>query len=233
LSQSGCGAEFRQSEAEYRQFESDAAGFVLAGGKSARMGRDKALVQFAGKPLVAHALSILQRAGLPAAIAGAQSDLAAFAPVVNDTEPGRGPLAGVCVALASTAARYAVFLSIDLPFLPPSLLIYLLHHARITRSAVVVPSVAGFGQTFPAVLDRAVLPALQAALERGNGGCFAAFQAAAGSLSQEVSSVGVEVLAQSGQVTHLQGLPAAHWFLNVNSADDLERAKMLRMQDIA
>src|SRR5208283_1504444 len=133
----------------------DATGFVLAGGRSARMGQDKALLQFAGQPLIAYALSILADAGLPASIAGADPEsraaLSAYAPVIDDSQPGLGPLAGVCEALAATTARYAVFLSVDTPFVPPSLVAYLLHHARITGHAVTVPSVAGFAQTFPAV----------------------------------------------------------------------------------
>ena len=136
----------------------DAAGFVLAGGQSSRMGQDKALLLFAGRPLVAHALSILTQAGLPASIAGARPSartaLESFAPVVEDPESGLGPLAGICAALASTSARYAVFLPVDLPLLPPALIGFLLHHARITGRAVTVPAVAGFNQTFPAVLDR-------------------------------------------------------------------------------
>jgi molybdenum cofactor guanylyltransferase len=226
LSGAGCGEEFRRSEI-------DAAGFVLAGGQSSRMGRDKALVEFAGRPLVAHALSILQQAGLAASIAGAQSDLAAFAPVVSDSEAGRGPLSGVCAALASTVARYSVFLSVDLPLLPPSLIVYLLHDARITGNAVTVASVAGFDQTFPAVIDRAVLSDLQTALEVGNGGCFAAFQDAAASHGRAISSVAVELLAQSAQVTHPQGLAPAHWFLNINAAEDLKRAEKLYARRIA
>jgi len=119
----------------------DAAGFVLAGGRSSRMGQDKALVQLAGRPLVAHALAVLRNAGLEASLAGASSSLAAFAPVVEDYESGRGPLGGICSALASTAARRAVFLPVDLALLPVSLVDYLLYHAQITGRAVTLPSV--------------------------------------------------------------------------------------------
>lgn len=154
----------------------DAAGFVLAGGRSSRMGSDKALVQLAGLPLVAHALEILRSAGVPGAIAGSTSTMEEYAPVIQDIEPGRGPLGGVCAALRSTSARHAIFLSVDSPFIPASLIRYLLHHACVTRAAVTVPSVAGHAQTFPAVIDPMILDRLQSDLDAGAGGCFAAFR---------------------------------------------------------
>ena len=215
----------------------DVAGFVLAGGQSIRMGSDKALLFFAGRPLIAHALFTLREAGLPASIAGAapptRTSLAAYAPVVDDAQPGLGPLSGICAALGATSARFAVFLPVDLPLLPPSLIATLLRRARISGHAVTVTLVNGFTQTFPAVISRAVLPALQSQLHSGQRGCFSGFQAAAASQGQPIASVAVELLAQSGQVTHPLGLPPVRWFLNVNTPQDLHRAEALRLHTIA
>jgi molybdopterin-guanine dinucleotide biosynthesis protein A len=211
----------------------DAAGFVLAGGRSSRMGRDKALIRLTGQPLVVHALQVLREAGLTASIAGGSSSLKAFAPVVEDTEPGLGPLGGICAALASTSARWAVFLPLDLPLLPASLIAFLLDRALITGAAITVPSVNGYAQSFPAVVERAVLPWLRAELEAGRGGCFAAFQAATASLGQSVTVLAVELLVQSGRIAHPESLPAARWFLNVNAPEDLRLATAYRASLIA
>ena len=85
-------------------------------------------------------------------------------------------------------------------------------------------SVNGFAQTFPVVLDRAVLPMLLRELQSGRGGCFSAFQAAAAGLGEAVTVIPVEPLVQCGQVAHPRSLPATWWFLNVNTAHDLRRA---------
>ena len=206
---------------------------MLAGGRSSRMGHDKALLQFAGQPLVEHALCVLREARLSAAVAGARSSLAGFAPVVQDGVPGRGPLGGICAALASTSAHWAVFLPVDLPLLPASLVAFLLYHALVTRSAVTVAAASGFAQTFPAVLHRSTLPALEAELAAGRGGCYAAFQAAALRAGEKISIVAVESLVQAGQIAHPDALPAALWFLNVNTAQDLLRAERYRAAGIA
>ncbi len=125
----------------------DAAGFVLAGGRSSRMGRDKALVELGGRTLAAHAVDLLRSAGLSATIAGARSELAGVAPVIKDEAPDQGPLSGICSALASTDAELAVFIPVDLPLLPASLLEYLLRHAMTAGRAITLVSVNGFAQT--------------------------------------------------------------------------------------
>lgn len=204
----------------------DAVGFVLAGGRSSRMGADKALVQLGGRPLVARALDLLREAGLTVSIAGGKPELAAFAPLVEDRQSGLGPLSGVCSALASVTVQWAVFTSVDLPLLPASLMACLLCHARITGAAVTVPSVSGFGQTFPAVVARSALPVLEKELSSGRGGCFSGFEAAAAHGCEAVSEVPVELMVQCGQIAHPQGVPAALWFLNVNTVEALRRAEI-------
>ncbi|MGD0892511.1 MAG: molybdenum cofactor guanylyltransferase [Terracidiphilus sp.] len=216
----------------------DVAGFVLAGGQSSRMGEDKALVQFAGRPLVERALETLRAAGLEPSIAGARSSAAiqslkAFAPVVEDMEAGLGPLSGICTALASTDAWRAVFIPVDLPLLPATFVAFLLDHARITGRVVTLASVNGFAQSFPAVVDRAALPALRRELEAGRGGCFAGFQAACAGLDQPMTIIPVETVVQSGQIAHPGRLIPARWFLNVNRPQDLSRAEACFKERIA
>lgn len=222
--------------------EPAAVAFILAGGRSRRMGTDKALVEFKGRPLISHALDLVRAAGLPAFIAGARSPLESFATVVPDSRRDTGPLEGICAALESLKGSpshpaaaasapgvlHAVFLPVDLPLLPPSLLHYLLQHARITGLAVTLPSVNGFAQTFPVVLSRDALPVLGRELDRGHLGCFSAFQLVAAARGEPVSTLPVEVLAQSGKIAHPAALPVARWFLNINAPADLHRASAMR-----
>jgi molybdopterin-guanine dinucleotide biosynthesis protein A len=215
----------------------DAAGFVLAGGQSSRMGSDKALVEFGGRPLIAHAVGILKGAGLPVSIAGARPEvrasLAAYAPVIPDAEAELGPLGGICAALGSTTAPYSVFLPVDVPLMPPSLIVFLVRHALITSTLVTLASVNNSPQTFPAVISRGTLPLLEVELRNRRLGCLAGFQKVAAELGQNVSTLPAEVLVQSGQITHPDALPAVRWFLNINAAADLRMASSLRSSRVS
>lgn len=207
----------------------DVAGFVLAGGRSSRMGRDKALVELKGRTLVSRAIANLEDLGISASIAGARSPLDELAPVFADATPDEGPLRGICTALASTQAELALFLPVDLPLLPASLLGYLVRHAQVRRVAVTLCAVNGFLQTFPVVIRTGLLSHLQRELEAGKRGCAAAFQIAAERCGECVSVVPVELLVQAGQVHDPQALPAYRWFLNLNTPQDVERAARLRV----
>jgi molybdopterin-guanine dinucleotide biosynthesis protein A len=199
----------------------DGSGFVLAGGESSRMGRDKALIKLAGETLVSHALRVLRGADLRASIAGSRSALGQFAEVVQDEASGSGPLGGVCSALASVSTEWAVFTTVDLPLIPPALIRFLIAHAGVTGRAATICSLNGFAQTFPAVVRRDALETLARDLAAGRAGCFAAFAAAG------VSIVPVELAVQAGQVTDERGLAPYQWFSNINTPADLENAERI------
>jgi molybdopterin-guanine dinucleotide biosynthesis protein A len=198
------------------------------------MGQDKALIPLAGKPLIHHALQILRDSGLEPRIAGAQCGFSALARTLDaeiltddPSTSGRGPLSGICTALAACTNDLAVFLPVDLPLIPPNLIVYLLHHAEVTHSAVTLVSVSAFVQTFPVVIRPEALTHLQASLESDNRNCFRAFRETSRTLSKPISVLPVELLLQSGQVSHPGNFPVATWFLNLNTADDLTGAEAL------
>jgi molybdopterin-guanine dinucleotide biosynthesis protein A len=91
---------------------------ILAGGQSSRMGRDKAWVEFEGRPLISRALDAVRSSGITdVLISGrAGTDYSILGcPVLLDRESGFGPLAGIERALDTTEAPLLLVLAVDLP----------------------------------------------------------------------------------------------------------------------
>ena len=145
-----------------------AAGFVLAGGRSSRMGTDKALTLLTGIPLIQIAIQTLVAAGVPAKIAGSRSPLAAFAQEIPDTFADAGPLGGIHAALSASPVDWNLFLPVDLPRMPASLLACLLQRAAITGQPISATRLNGRLEPFPVVLHRSVLPLVARCLETGH-----------------------------------------------------------------
>ena len=210
----------------------EAAGFVLAGGRSSRMGSDKALSLFAGRPLVAIAVDTLAAAGLSAQIAGSRSPLSVYAPEIADTwktgSGAAGPLAGVHAALSVSHADWNVFLAVDSPLLPASLLRCLLERAILTDSPVSVALLNGRLQPFPVVLRRSSLRVVEALLERGEYACHAAWRSICSQQNEPIQSVAVENLIQCASLSHPLRLPPASWFQSANTPSELRWLNQLQ-----
>jgi len=142
-------------------------GFVLAGGKSSRMGQDKAFMQLGGRTLLAHALERVQAATGNTWIVGSTEKFAAFGPVVEDVYPGRGPLAGIHAALSGTRTQLNLITAVDMPFLQIDFLKYLIAQARACRAAVVVPRAGGGLQPLCAVYRKDFAQVAQRSLTAG------------------------------------------------------------------
>src|SRR5438270_2095328 len=93
---------------------------LLAGGKSRRMGRDKAAILFRDSPLWQRQLDMLRKLEPEQLFVSAQTDppwRPADVEFVADAQPSRGPLSGIAAALSRTAADHLVALAIDMPFM--------------------------------------------------------------------------------------------------------------------
>src|SRR5438874_1015531 len=108
----------------------EVAAFILAGGKSSRMGADKAFVELDGRTLLARALDLARAVSSDVRIVGDPAKFAPFAPVIADVFRGCGPLGGIHAALRGSRTELNLILAVDLLFVSPALLQYLIKRAR-------------------------------------------------------------------------------------------------------
>jgi len=147
----------------------DLAAFILAGGKSTRMGADKAFVALDGRTLLARMLDLARQVTPNVRIAGDREKLSPFAPVVEDVFPGCGPLGGIHAALKSSQSELNVILAVDVPFVSLALLQYLITRARKSpKAAVIIPRSAEGWQPLCAVYRRQFADAAEKALAEGH-----------------------------------------------------------------
>jgi molybdopterin-guanine dinucleotide biosynthesis protein A len=126
----------------------DIEGFVLAGGASSRMGRDKGLLDFGGVPLLVRtarlAAPLVKRVSTvgPAELSS-RFDLE----VIQDEDFGlqtpqgvsKGPLIGIATALCSSQSIWTLILACDLPYLTGEWIAWLLARAAESNAEAIVP----------------------------------------------------------------------------------------------
>lgn len=150
-----------------------AAGLVLAGGRSSRMGVPKAALEWHGSTLLRRTCGVLGRAGLqPVVVVRAPGQelppLPADVDVVDDPREGFGPLQGMAVGLAALADRadVAFVCSTDLPFLHSELVRRVLrpfdHPADGEALDVVLPVARGYPQPLAAAYRTRLAPVVAA-----------------------------------------------------------------------
>jgi molybdenum cofactor guanylyltransferase len=142
------------------------AGFVLVGGLSSRMGRDKALLPLNSKPLAEHIASVVEQAagnvvfvGMPERYRGLSREC------LPDLHPGAGPLAGIEAALASKRGDLNLIVACDMPGLSPEWLAQLMDQAELTKAACLAATDCA-GQVHPlcSVYRSDCLAAVQSAI---------------------------------------------------------------------
>jgi len=157
-----------RSPIRYDCLVSDVIAFVLAGGRSSRMGADKALLDFDNQKLLERALRSVSSVAGKSYIVGSKQRYGSFGEVVEDIYPGCGPLGGIHAALTATSTDLNLILSVDMPLMTADFLRWLLDQAAATEDSIVVPDIAGGLQPLCATYRRSVVNMAERALQAGD-----------------------------------------------------------------
>jgi molybdenum cofactor guanylyltransferase len=148
--------------------------YVLAGGRSSRMGRDKAMLTLGGRTLLARAVQTLRNVASEVVLLGDRPELEGADRAIADLHPGCGPLGGMETALRDLTSRpgaeWACFLPVDMPFLPAGLYAAMLRYwltAAASGARIGYVRVDGVAQPLVSLIHGSALPCLEVALEDG------------------------------------------------------------------
>jgi molybdopterin-guanine dinucleotide biosynthesis protein A len=147
------------------------AGYILAGGRSTRMGQDKALLPIDGMTLVQRVAAAVGRAAESVTVVGDPKKYSGLGyPVIPDLRLGMGPLAGMETALKHTFSEWNLIAACDLAALPAEMLQAVCFHAVTLGDeidAVVPRGPDGRVQPLGAVYRKRCVETFSRALDQG------------------------------------------------------------------
>lgn len=138
---------------------------IQAGGQSRRMGTDKALIDYHGRPILVHVINLLRHLSDDVIVVANRADV--YGPIVSaqrarlvpDYDPPSGPLGGIAAGLSAMTHELAIVVACDMPLLNLDLLHYLIE--RAAGFDAVVPLTGDQYEPLHAVYRRTCLAAIQ------------------------------------------------------------------------
>lgn len=179
--------------------------YILAGGRSSRMGTDKGLVMFNNRPLITCIIDTLKPYLKINIVSGNDEYLQFGYPVIADEHPFKGPMAGLHSALGHSRFSYVLLLSCDMPFLTFEAINFLIMNSG--EHDAVVPLVGDKPEPLCAVYSKNLLPEINSRLASGNL-----------SMQNLIYSVNYKFVAFDEMVNLFPDL-----FFNVNNSEDLKK----------
>lgn len=185
------------------------SGIILAGGRSSRLGQNKALIVFEGQPVIQHVVNVLQPLVDEIVLSTNTPDEFAFLglQMVADLYAGVGALAGLHAGLSAIRTEYGLVVGCDMPFLNAALLQHML--SRTTDYDIVMPRLNGYHEPLHAIYARRCLAAIEDSIRSGQR-----------RLISFVSQMNVRYIDQE-EISRFD--PGCLSFFNINSPADLQR----------
>jgi len=195
------------------------AGYILVGGGSTRFGRDKALVEFDGQPMLARMMKLMSGVMKDLKLVAVPEKYVEFgAQLVADRWPGQGPLGGIITALEDAAASAArpewnLIVSCDMPFLTQEWLAFLGERAAKSKAQVVFPHSGTGPEPLCACWQTDAAAKLRSGFERG-----------VRKVTEGIAQLRAEVLDEADWKRFDS---AGRLFWNMNTAADYEEARRI------
>lgn len=195
----------------------DAAAIILAGGKSTRMGANKALLEIENRRLIRRIADEL--VGEFAEVIIVANDPEPYKElgfkVTGDILPGRGPLIGIHAGLSVSPYRLNFFTACDMPFINGPLVAYMVEETG--DADALVPKIDGLWQPLFAVYSRDCLPAITDSINRERYKVSAFYPAV------RVKYIEEDVIRKFSDPERL--------FFNINTPTELARARTMAAED--
>ena len=193
-------------------------GYVLAGGGSTRFGRDKALVEMVGAPMLLRMRALLSSVSTDVHVISASHKYAAVGVTgIPDRWEGQGPLAGIITALLATketgAAEWNLIIGCDMPFLTREWLSYLVERVLASDAEVVAPKSAQGLEPLCACWRTSAAAKLQDAFDSGTR-----------KITQAMKQLQLEIVDEPDWKRFDSG---GRLFWNMNTAADYDEAKRI------
>ncbi len=189
-------------------------GVVLCGGKGRRLGQPKATVQLGDMTLLERAARLLRSICNEVVVPGTVVGVPPYCRCVGDAAGVQGPIAGLLAGIRTATFSPVVALACDLPLVTPALLQFLAHRCAEGYLAA-VPFAFDRFHTLCAAYSRDILPSMAEWVRRGRYSPCELLR----TLDTAVCVVDERALSQFGDPGVL--------LLNVNSRQDLERARQI------
>lgn len=186
---------------------------MLAGGKSSRLGRDKALEIIEGKTLIGRVIDSLSQLGDDIIVVTAMPNQLSNIKIekVLDTYPRTGAKVGLCTGLNASLSFYSPVVACDMPFLNIGLLRHLIDSA--SGFDAVIPRIGDKIEPLHAVYSKNCIPVLEEHISKGK---------------MKISDLFDEINVRYIEADEIERYDPRHLSLfNINSEADLKRARAI------
>ena len=182
-------------------------GIILAGGKSLRMGTDKALIEINGQSMIKKAYLLLKDLCDEIILSTTGSYFFKGIKKVSDEKPGLGPIGGIYSCLKQSGTDKNLVLAVDIPFVNQDILKFLIEN--IDNSDVIFPlNELGKIEPLCAIYSKSILPAIEKMIQQGDF---------------KVQNLKQYINVKTIQISRDQKFFDEKLFLNLNTPADLKK----------